>query len=155
MRAVIQRVLHAKVKVKGRVAGEINKGILVYLGIEKDDSREEIEFMANKILSLRIFADKENKMNLSVCEIGGAILSISQFTLTSYIKKGRRPDFTNAMEPDQARKYYELFNTLLSAGAKTATGVFGAEMKVYSLNDGPVTFIIERYKTTGQKKLKL
>jgi D-tyrosyl-tRNA(Tyr) deacylase len=149
MRAVIQRVQEARVAVEGKVVGQIKKGILVYLGVEKGDTEKEIEFMAEKILNLRIFGDRENRMNLSISEINGDILSISQFTLASYIKKGRRPDFTNAMEPNQAREFYELFNRILSRRIKTATGIFGAKMEVSSINDGPVTFIIEYNGTMG------
>ncbi len=144
MRVVIQRVTKASVEVDGTIVGKIQKGILAYVGIEKGDTEKEIAFTAEKILNLRIFPDQQGRMNLSVKDIGGAILSVSQFTLASYIKKGRRPDFTNAEEPKQAEAFYEQFNQLLSQEITVETGVFGAMMQIESINDGPVTFIIER-----------
>jgi D-tyrosyl-tRNA(Tyr) deacylase len=144
MRTVIQRVSRASVEVDGKVVGRIDRGILAFVGIEKGDTEKEIAFMAEKILNLRIFPDDEYRMNLSVKDIGGGILSISQFTLASYIKKGRRPDFTNAEEPGRAEELYEKFNDLLSREIKVEKGVFGAMMQIESINDGPVTFIIER-----------
>jgi D-aminoacyl-tRNA deacylase len=144
MRTVIQRVSKASVEVEGQVKGKIGRGILVYVGIEKGDTEKEIEYTAEKILNLRIFPDSGYKMNLSVKDVGGAILSISQFTLASYIKKGRRPDFTNAEDPVKAEAWYEKFNELLSTEINVEKGVFGAMMEIESVNDGPVTFIIER-----------
>ncbi|NIM18032.1 MAG: D-tyrosyl-tRNA(Tyr) deacylase [Candidatus Aminicenantes bacterium] len=144
MRTVIQRVSRASVEVDGKVVGKINRGILAFVGIEKGDTDKEIAFMAEKILNLRIFPDDEYRMNLSVKDIGGEILSISQFTLASHIKKGRRPDFTNAEEPGRAEELYETFNELLSHEIKVEKGVFGAMMQIESINDGPVTFIIEK-----------
>lgn len=144
MRVVIQRVSRASVSVAGEVKGAIQHGILAYVGIERGDTLNEIAFTAEKIINLRIFPDNEGKMNLSVKEIGGAILSISQFTLASYIKKGRRPDFTNAEEPELAQQLYQAFNNLLRAEIPVETGVFGAMMLIESINAGPVTFIIER-----------
>jgi len=144
MRTVIQRVRRASVEVDGQVVGRIDRGILAFVGIEKGDTDKEIAFMAEKILNLRIFPDDEYRMNLSVKDIGGGILSISQFTLASYIKKGRRPDFTNAEEPGRAGELYERFNELLSQEIKVEKGVFGAMMQIESINDGPVTFIIEK-----------
>ena len=144
MRTVIQRVSRASVEVDGRIVGKIGRGILAYVGIEKGDTEKEIAFMAEKILNLRIFPDDERRMNLSVKDIGGEILSISQFTLASHIKKGRRPDFNNAEDPGKAEELYERFNELLAGEIKVEKGVFAAMMKVESVNDGPVTFIIER-----------
>jgi D-tyrosyl-tRNA(Tyr) deacylase len=144
MRTVIQRVSRASVEVDGKVVGRIDRGILAFVGIEKGDTEKEIAFMAEKILNLRIFPDDEYRMNLSVKDIGGGILSISQFTLASYIKKGRRPDFTNAEEPGRAEELYEKFNDLISREIKVGKGVFGAMMQIESINDGPVTFIIEK-----------
>lgn len=144
MRNVIQRVTRASVEVNGEIVGKINRGILVYVGIEKGDTEKEIAFMAEKILNLRIFPDEERRMNLSVKDIGGEILSISQFTLASYIKKGRRPDFTNAEEPGKAEELYERFNEICSQEINVEKGVFGAMMNIESINDGPVTFIIEK-----------
>lgn len=144
MRVVVQRVDRAGVEVDGAVVGKIGKGLLVYVGIEKGDTEKELAFMAEKILNLRIFPDKEYKMNLSIKDVGGAILSISQFTLASYIKKGRRPDFTNAEDPGSAEALYEKFNELLASEIQVEKGVFGAMMAVESVNNGPVTFIIEK-----------
>ena len=144
MRNVIQRVSRASVEVDGEVVGKINRGILVYVGIERGDTEKEIAFMAEKILNLRIFPDEERRMNLSVKDIGGGVLSISQFTLASYIKKGRRPDFTNAEEPGKAEELYERFNEILSQDIHVEKGIFGAMMNIESINDGPVTFIIEK-----------
>jgi D-tyrosyl-tRNA(Tyr) deacylase len=144
MRTVIQRVGRASVEVDGKVVGKINRGILAFVGIEKGDTDKEIAFMAEKILNLRIFPDDRYRMNLSVKDIGGEILSISQFTLASHIKKGRRPDFTDAEEPGRAEELYENFNELLSREIKVEKGIFGAMMRIDSINDGPVTFIIEK-----------
>ena len=144
MRVVIQRVDRASVEVNGIIVGKIDKGILAYVGIEKNDTEKEIAFMAEKIANIRIFPDHEYKMNLSVKDIGGAVLSISQFTLASYIKKGRRPDFTNAEDPVKAEAMYEKFNELLAHEIPVEKGVFGAMMNIDSLNNGPVTFIIEK-----------
>lgn len=144
MRVVIQRVDRASAAVEGKIVGEIGKGILVYAGIEKGDTEKEIAFMAEKILNLRIFPDRESKMNLSVKDINGAILSISQFTLTSHIKKGRRPDFNNAEDPAKAEALYQEFNRIMAEDIKVEAGIFAAMMKIDSINDGPVTFIIEK-----------
>jgi len=144
MRVVIQRVTRASVTVDNEIVGKIGPGILAYVGIEKGDTQKELEFMAEKILNLRIFPDQQHKMNLSLLDMGGEILSISQFTLASHIKKGRRPDFNNAEAPARAQELYEQFNRLLGREIKVATGVFAAMMKIDSINDGPVTFIIEK-----------
>lgn len=147
MRVVIQRVDRASVAVDGKITGKIGRGILVFAGIEKGDREKEIVFMAEKILNLRIFPDGERKMNLCVKDIKGEILSISQFTLASHIKKGRRPDFNNAEDPEKAKSLYEKFNKLMAEEIKVETGVFAAMMKIDSINDGPVTFIIEKSYT--------
>jgi len=144
MRTVIQRVNRASVEVDGKVVGKIGRGILIYVGIERGDTEAEVRYMADKILNLRIFPDEQYRMNLSVKDIGGEILSISQFTLASYIKKGRRPDFTNAGDPVEAQRLYEKFNEVMALEIHVETGVFGAMMAIESLNDGPVTFIIEK-----------
>jgi len=145
MRVVIQRVSSANVRVNSKTVGEIGTGLLIYAGIEKGDSEKEIEFIADKILNLRIFPDEEGKMDKSVLEVpGGAILSISQFTLASFIRKGRRPDFSNALEPEKAEKLYDLFCRKLAEKIEVEKGVFGAMMDIASVNDGPVTFIIEK-----------
>ncbi len=145
MRIVIQRVSSADVKVNSETAGQIGKGLLIYSGIEKGDTLKEIEFMVEKVLNLRIFPDDHGKMDKAVLDVpGSAILSISQFTLASFIKKGRRPDFSNALEPEKAEKLYDHFCEKLSSKIKVEKGVFGAMMEITSVNDGPVTFIIEK-----------
>ena len=144
MRVVVQRVSEASVEIDGRTAGRIGTGLLLLVGIEKGDGEKEIEFMADKVLNLRIFADSQGKMNLSVQEVKGEILSISQFTLAARPQKGRRPDFSDAEEPGRAEVLVAQFNRLLAAAAPLATGVFGAMMDVHSVNQGPVTIILER-----------
>ncbi len=144
MRVVVQRVSQAWVEVEGRTVGRIGRGLLLLLGIEKGDGEREVDFLAEKVAHLRIFADSEGKMNLSVKDIAGAVLSISQFTLASDIGKGRRPDFANAAEPARAEALYGRFNEQLAAEVPLEKGVFGARMAVHLINDGPVTFIIEK-----------
>ncbi len=146
MRVVAQRVARAVVAVEGRTVGEIGRGLLLLVGIEKGDGEPEIAFMAEKVLNLRIFPDDKDKMNLSVRDIRGRILSVSQFTLAARNKRGRRPDFTNAEEPGRAAALYDRFNSLLAAAVPVATGVFGAMMDVSSVNSGPVTIILEKIK---------
>ena len=131
-------------EIDGRTLSRIGTGLLLLVGIEKGDGEKEIGFMAEKILNLRIFADGSDKMNLSVQDVRGEILSISQFTLASRIKKGRRPDFSDAEEPGRAEELYSRFNRLLAAAVPVATGIFGAMMDVHSVNHGPVTFILEK-----------
>jgi len=145
MRVVIQRVSRARVTVDGRETGHIGSGLLAYVGIERGDGEAEVDYVAEKILGLRIFANDSGRMDLSVRDTGGEILSVSQFTLASRIRKGRRPDFGNAAEPDIAASLYRHFNQRLQeAGVPVATGSFGAFMEVDSVNDGPVTFVIDR-----------
>lgn len=144
MRVVVQRVSQASVEVAGREVGRIGRGLLLLVGIEKGDDRGEIDFMADKVLHLRVFADEQGRMNLDVQQVRGEILSVSQFTLAARNKKGRRPDFTNAEEPGRAEQLYRLFNECLRAAAPLATGEFGAMMDVHSVNDGPVTIILEK-----------
>jgi D-tyrosyl-tRNA(Tyr) deacylase len=146
MRVVAQRVARAAVAVEERTVGEIGCGLLLLVGIEKGDGEPEIAFMADKVLNLRIFPDDKDKMNLSVRDIRGGILSVSQFTLAARNKRGRRPDFTNAEEPGRAAALYDRFNSLLAAAVPVATGVFGAMMDVSSVNTGPVTIILEKIK---------
>ncbi len=144
MIALIQRVKRASVSIKGKTVNRIGKGILVLIGIEKNDTDKDMEFVANKILNLRIFPDSENKMNLSIIDIKGEILSISQFTLTAKIKKGRRPSFSEAMEPEKAKDFYDRFLKILSSSnIIVKDGVFGEMMNVELINEGPVTFIID------------
>jgi len=144
MRAVIQRVKNAEVKIDGKIVGKIGKGLLVLLAVHQDDTEDKIEKMAAKIINLRIFADEEDKMNLSVKDVGGEILVVSQFTLYGDISKGNRPSFIESAKPDKAVPYYEKFvEKIKVSGLKTATGEFGAMMEVSLINDGPVTIIID------------
>lgn len=145
MRAVIQRVSEAAVKVEGKTEGEISKGLLVLVGIENEDTDEDAEWLARKIGSLRIFDDSEGVMNLSVNEIEGKVLAISQFTLHAKTKKGTRPSYIHAAKPDVAIPIYEKFKLLLAANVEAGieSGVFGADMKVSLINDGPVTITID------------
>ena len=144
MRAVIQRVSRASVTVDGAITGSIERGLLVFLGVGKEDSQKDIDFIAGKIANLRIFEDNSGRMNLSVSDIGGAVLLISQFTLFGDCRKGRRPDFTAAGPPDMANKLYEqTVATVKSKGVPVQTGVFAAHMDIDALNDGPVTLILD------------
>ncbi len=144
MRVVVQRVSQASVEVGGQTVGRIGPGLLLLVGFEKGDGEKEVEFMADKVLNLRIFADNEGKMNRSVMEVQGGVLSISQFTLVARNRKGRRPDFTNAEEPVKAEALYRRFNALLGAAVPVEEGEFGSMMDVRSVNTGPVTIILEK-----------
>jgi D-aminoacyl-tRNA deacylase len=146
MRAVIQRVSRAAVRVDGHTVGEIGRGLLVLLGIGKMDLPAASDWMIDKILKLRIFADEAGKMNRSVADIAGGILVVSQFTLYGELEKGTRPSFSDAMPPDAARKFYDEFMAKLRAAATlpVAEGRFAAMMDVELVNDGPVTIILER-----------
>ena len=145
MKAVIQRVLSADVKVDGTVTGEIGKGLLVLLGVMEGDTEKDALVMAGKIAKLRIFEDSDEKMNLSVLDVSGSVLSVSQFTLCADVKKGNRPSFTPSAAPSEANRLYEKFNEfLLAEGVKSVEkGIFGADMKVSLVNDGPVTIIFD------------
>jgi D-tyrosyl-tRNA(Tyr) deacylase len=144
MRAVIQRVSSASVEADGQVVGHIGRGLLVYLGVGKADSDSDAAFMAEKLINLRIFADEAGKMNCSMLEIGGEILLVSNFTLQGDCRKGRRPGFDDAAEPVMAERLYDKTAQLVAErGLKVARGVFGANMQVSSINDGPVTFILD------------
>ena len=144
MRAVIQRVTYAKVEVDGTIRGEIGPGVLIFLGVSRTDRPEDAEFLAGKIVQLRIFNDDAGKMNRGLLETGGAMLAVSQFTLYGDCRKGRRPSFDDAAPADQARQLYEHFVAAARrSGAMVETGVFQAHMAVTLLNDGPVTLIIE------------
>jgi len=145
MRVLVQRVKEAKVLVNGQIIGQIGKGILVFLGIARGDNITQAEWLVKKVCSLRIFADKNSEFNLSLKEIGGEILVVSQFTLYGDCRKGRRPSFDQAAPPPEALLLYESFIKLLKQqGIKVATGKFGALMQVHLINDGPVTLILER-----------
>lgn len=148
MRVVVQRVSRASVRISGREVGRIGAGLVVYLGVEKNDGPAEAEYMAEKIAQLRIFPDAGHSMNRSLLATGGGVLSISQFTLASRLKKGRRPSFSNAMPPEEAEKLYLRFNGFLAdRGIPVESGEFGAMMEVEYINDGPVTFILEKQFT--------
>lgn len=144
MRAVIQRVNNAEVSVKGEVIGRINKGFLVLLAINKNDEEEVVKKLADKILNLRIFEDRQGKMNLSIKNVNGEILVVSQFTLYGDVSKGNRPSFIESAEPNKARNYYERFVKYLEqTDLKISKGEFGALMEVKLTNYGPVTIIID------------
>jgi D-tyrosyl-tRNA(Tyr) deacylase len=145
MRAVIQRVAHASVKVDEQVTGQIEKGLLVLIGIEDADTDEDIEWLSGKIVNLRIFNDEAGVMNLSAKEIDGSILLVSQFTLHASTKKGNRPSYSKASKPDFAVPMYEKMILQLEndLGKKIQTGIFGADMRVELLNDGPVTIVMD------------
>ena len=144
MKIVVQRVSQASVKVSGEIVGEISKGLLLLVGIEENDEKEDAEWLSKKILDLRIFSDEEGKMNRSVKNINGEILCVSQFTLIADYKKGNRPSFIKAAKPEKAVPLFEYFKGLIkSSGLKTESGIFGADMKVSLLNDGPVTIVMD------------
>ena len=145
MRLVVQRVKYASVRVDGELKGEIGQGFLVLLGVKKGDTEKDLEYCVKKLVGLRVFKDEEDKMNLNIQDISGDFLIISQFTLYGDTKKGNRPSFIMAEEPEKANKLYETFleKVRASSGRKVEKGVFGADMKVELLNDGPVTIIIE------------
>ncbi|MDD5031750.1 MAG: D-aminoacyl-tRNA deacylase [Patescibacteria group bacterium] len=144
MRVVIQRVKEAEVKIDEKIVGEIGRGLLVLLAVYQDDTEDKIEKMAAKIINLRIFADKDDKMNLSVKDVKGEILVVSQFTLYGDTSKGNRPSFIESARPEKAVPYYEKFvEKIKTSGLKTETGKFGAMMEVGLVNDGPVTIIID------------
>ena len=152
MRAVIQRVKSAQVCVDGRVSGKIGKGLLVLLGVGKGDGEDDLSFLASKIPDLRIFEDESGKFNLSLREIGGEILVVSQFTLFGDCRKGRRPSFTEAEEPSAAKRLYEQFILRLKeGGVPVQTGEFQAKMEVHLVNDGPVTLLLDSKQGQGDK----
>lgn len=145
MKAVIQRVSSASVTVDGQVVGRIGQGIMVLLGVEKDDAEASADWLAEKIVGLRIFEDEAGKMNRALTDIGGAVLAVSQFTLAGNCDKGRRPSFDTAAPADEGRRLYEYFVAALKRqNVPVETGIFQADMQVALVNDGPVTFILER-----------
>ena len=144
MKVVLQRVSSASVSVAGRISGAIGRGLVLLVAFDLGDSEKEISYMVKKILNLRIFSDARQKMNLSLLETGGAILSISQFTLAANVTRGRRPEFTSAETTERAEELYNLFNKRLAQQVQLEKGIFGAMMEVTLVNDGPVTFIIEK-----------
>lgn len=146
MKVVIQRCRKASVVVKNELINKIERGFVILVGFCEDDNILDIDYMVKKILSLRIFSDENDLMNKNILDINGSILSISQFTLYAEVKKGARPSFTKAMNYNQASKMYEIFNTKLKEKVPTFTGIFGADMQVELINDGPVTIIIDSKK---------
>jgi D-tyrosyl-tRNA(Tyr) deacylase len=147
MRSVVQRVSHASVTVEGSVTGEIQKGLLVLLGVGNEDDEKDIDYLCEKIINLRIFEDENGKMNLSLLDIKGELLIVSQFTLYGDVRKGRRPNFTESASPDKAKLMYERFvSKCKEYGLKVETGVFAAHMDVQLVNDGPVTILLDSKK---------
>ena len=147
MRSVIQRVSQAHVEVEGTIIGSINQGLLVLLGVAEEDDMKDLAYMVDKTLNLRIFQDQQDKMNLSVQDIQGEILVISQFTIQGDARKGRRPSFINAGNPEKAASLYEQYiEELKKSGLKIACGQFAAMMKVHLINDGPVTILLDSQK---------
>lgn len=145
MKLVIQRVANAKVDVDGKTVGKIDKGYMVLVGVTHSDTKESADYLAAKLCNLRVFEDENGKMNLSLKDVGGSLLLISQFTLYADCTGGNRPSFTNAAEPGFANELYEYFcNKCVGKGLLVEKGIFGADMKVSLLNDGPVTIIMEK-----------
>ncbi len=148
MKLVVQRVKNASLVIDNELYSSIGQGYLVLFGAEKGDKPEQSDWLSNKICDLRCFSDENGKMNLSVKDIGGEILIVSQFTLAADVKKGKRPSFDNAMSPESAKELYEYFiSKVKEQNISVKTGIFGAHMEITLLNDGPVTFIIEAPKT--------
>ncbi|RSI64706.1 D-aminoacyl-tRNA deacylase [Streptococcus oralis] len=143
MKIVVQRVKKAQVSIEGQVQGQIDQGLLLLVGVGPGDQEEDLDYAVRKLVNMRIFSDVEGKMNLSVKDIEGAILSISQFTLFADTKKGNRPAFTGAAKPDMAADFYDAFNQKLAQEVPVQTGIFGADMQVELINDGPVTIILD------------
>ena len=147
MRVVVQRVKHASVTINGTVNGKINNGFLVLLGIQSTDSEQDVDYLVKKVTNLRIFSDENDKMNLSLKDIEGEVMAVSQFTLYGDARKGRRPSFSDAARPDVANPLYEEFvEKLRTQGITVGTGEFGAHMMVELTNDGPVTILLESKK---------
>ena len=145
MKIVLQRVKQAAVEVNNQTVGKINKGVCLLIGVEKGDTEEEALSLIHKVTELRIFPDKEGKMNLSLLDIQGEVLAVSQFTLAASLKKGRRPGFDNAEDPERAENLFRFFVDMIKEkGIKVETGIFGALMDVHLVNEGPVTFILEK-----------
>jgi D-tyrosyl-tRNA(Tyr) deacylase len=144
MKIVVQRVKKAKVDVNNKTVGEIDKGLLLLVSFTHNDTLDNIKYMVNKVINLRIFDDQNGVMNLSVKDVGGSILSVSQFTLYADCSKGNRPSYVNSMKAEEAKEMYEIFNEELKKEIKVETGIFQAEMEVSLINDGPITIILER-----------
>lgn len=147
MRAVVQRVLDAQVQVDGQCIGKIERGLLVYLGVHKDDTDKDFDYILDKVINLRIFSDDAGRMNLSLLDTGGEILVVSQFTLFGDARRGRRPSYGEAAGNEKGNLYYQRFlHELKEKGIKTASGQFGADMQVSYINDGPVTILLDSFK---------
>ena len=147
MRAVVQRVHTCSVSVDDKTVGQIEKGLLVYLGVEKEDEDEDLQYLVDKVCGLRIFSDSDGKMNLSVQDINGQLMVISQFTLCADTRKGKRPSYNNAASPQMGDQYYNRYiDAVRAKGIKVETGVFGAKMQVKYTNDGPVTILLDSKK---------
>lgn len=144
MRILVQRSLKSSVSVDGKTIGKINRGLVLLVGFTYGDSEKEIDYLINKVLHLRIFDDENGVMNKSILDVGGSILSVSQFTLYADTKKGNRPSYVKALDSINAVKLYKIFNERLSKYVKVETGKFGAEMKVNITNDGPITILLEK-----------
>ena len=144
MKIVVQRVEHAEVEVEKKIVGKIGHGLMLLVSFTDTDGEQEIDYMIKKVLNLRIFDDDDGVMNRSVLDVGGEILSISQFTLYGDASKGNRPSYIKALRGEESIKLYDLFNKKLSESIKVETGIFGADMKVSLLNDGPVTILLEK-----------
>ncbi len=144
MRVLVQRCKRASVKVDNNIVGKIDNGMLILVGFTQGDDSTNIDYMVDKVLNLRIYDDENGVMNKSIMDVGGKILSVSQFTLYGDTKKGRRPSYVNALNGSMAKKLYEEFNNKLSKSIPTETGIFGAEMEVELVNDGPITIMLEK-----------
>ncbi len=145
MRILVQRCDMAQVSVSEKVVGKIGKGVMVLVGFTQDDNEEKINYMVDKVINLRIFDDENGVMNKSLLDVGGSILSVSQFTLYGDASKGRRPSYVNALRGEESIKLYDLFNQKLKCkNVEVETGIFGADMKVQLINDGPVTIMLEK-----------
>jgi len=147
MRAVVQRVSASRVEVEGRTVGETGAGLLILLGVGRDDTGEDADYLAEKLINLRIFTDEQGKMNLSIMDTGGLMLVVSQFTLYGDVRRGRRPSYSEAAEPERAKELYQYFvERVRSQGIRTETGIFQAMMQVSLTNDGPVTILLDSRK---------
>ena len=143
MRILVQRSLKSSVSVSGKIVGEIEKGLVLFVGFTLDDDSSKIDYLINKVLNLRIFDDENGVMNKSILEVGGSILSVSQFTLYADTKKGNRPSYIKALNGDRASKLYDEFNEKLKSKIDLQTGIFAADMEVKITNDGPITILLE------------
>jgi D-tyrosyl-tRNA(Tyr) deacylase len=145
VKIVLQRISTASVYVEGEIIGTTGRGLLLLVGADSGDDEGKADYLADKILGLRIFEDNDGKMNRSVIDIGGEIMAVSQFTLSADIAKGRRPSFSTAMKPDEAEKLFDYFvNSIKNSGLKVKTGKFGAKMEINLVNEGPVTFVLSK-----------